>query len=232
MRTQGARWARLALWVTLLGAGEAAAQRLPFTWDVPQVVGAVDVPGVMMADGIPVRIHAVRSKEKPQVLLQHLVDRFLAWGFFIPPVEQQAQPFRQPQLTALDTERLISYTVILQPYPDGTTAVYLGEADLSQPPSRSSSFAPIFPGASEVLHSDVEAARSLTYSAAAKQPEVEAFYREELGKAGYSEVEKNLYRNDSDELQVMVRPAKGEQVSVVVIRRANTQTALGPDYED
>lgn len=231
MRTPGVSWTGVAV-VALLVSGEAAAQRLPFTWDVPQVVEAVDVPGVMMADGIPVRVHAVRSKEKPTVLLQHLVDRFLAWGFFIPPVEQQAQPFRQPQLTALDPERLISYTVILQSNPDGTTTVYLGEADLSQPPARQSSFAPIFPGAGEVLHSDLEAARSLTYSVSAPRPEVEGFYRQELGKVGYAQVETNLYRKGSDELQVMVRPARGGQVSVVVIRRTAPQSDPAPDNGD
>jgi hypothetical protein len=222
-------WRGLAL-VALLSASEASAQRLPFTWDVPKVVGVVDVPGVMMADGVPVRIHAVRSSEKPQVLLQHVVDRFEAWGFFIPPIEGQAQPFREPQITALDMERLVSYTAIFQPNPDGTTTVLLGEADLSQPPARPSPFAPVFPGAQELIHSDVEAARSLTYSVSAKLPEVEAFYRKELAKVGYTQVENNLYRKGSDELQVLARDAQGGRVSVVVIRRAALE-APPPEQE-
>ncbi|WP_224240129.1 hypothetical protein [Hyalangium gracile] len=216
---RGSKWGWLAL-VALLGASEAAAQRMPFTWDVPKVVGVVDVPGVMMADGIPVKIRAVRSKEKPEVILQHIVDRFEDWGFYIPPIETQAQPFREPQITALDLERLISYTAIFQPGPDGTTTVFLGEANLSQPPQKSSPFAPVHPGAKDVLHTDTESARTLTYAVAAKPEEVQAFYRKELTKQGYTETEPNLYRKDSDELQVLVRAAKAGQSSVVVMRRA------------
>jgi hypothetical protein len=205
--------------VALLGASQAGAQRLPFSWDIPKVVEVVEVPGTMMADGIPVRMRAVRSTEKPEVLLQHVVDRFEAWGFYLPDAEGQAQPFREPQLTALDWERLVSYTAIFQPNPDGSTTVFLGEADLSRPPVVQSPIAPVYPGAREVVHTDVEAARSLTYAVAAKPAEVLDFYRRELVKQGYAEAEPGLYRNDSDELQVRVHAGKGQQSSVVVLRR-------------
>ncbi len=112
----------------VLGAGEASAQRLPFTWDVPKVIEEIEVPGLMRADGIPVKLRSVKSAERPEVILQHLVDRFEAWGFYIPP--KRTQWLREPQLTALDTERLISYTFIIQTNPDGTTTVVLGEANL------------------------------------------------------------------------------------------------------
>ncbi|WP_224241107.1 hypothetical protein [Hyalangium gracile] len=212
------KWNWMAL-VALLWASEAAAQRLPFTWDVPRTVGVVDVPGEMKAGGIPVKLRAVRSTEKPQVLLQHIVRRFEAWGFYIPPIETQAQPFREPQITALDLERLISYTAIFQPNPDGTTTVYLGEANLSQPPAKLSPIAPVYPGARDVLSTDVEVARSLSYAVAATPEQVQDFYRAELSQQGYAETEPQVYRLGADELQVMVRAPKPGQSAVVVLHR-------------
>ncbi|WP_224240124.1 hypothetical protein [Hyalangium gracile] len=207
------------LLVALLGAGEASAQRLPFTWDVPKVLEQVEVPGVLRADGIPVKLRSVRSAERPEVILQHMVDRFERWGFYIPPDHHRTQLTREPQLTALDTERFISYTFVLQPNPDGTTTVVLGEANLSQPRKQTSPIAPVFPGAKDVVNSDLELARTLTYVIAAKQDKVEAFYREELTKAGYTEQEPHVYRNGNDEMQVRVRDARPGMVSVVVLRR-------------
>lgn len=225
---RGMKWTWLAV-VALLGASEAAAQRLPFSWDVPKVVGVVDVPGEMKADGVPVKIRAVRSSEKPQVILQHLVDRFEEWGFYIPPIETQAQPFREPQITALDYEHLISYTAIFQPNPDGSTTVFMGEANLSQPPVKPNAFAPLYPGAKDVLHTDVEAARSLTYTVAAKPEEVRAFYRKELLKKGYTETEPNLYRIGPDELQVLVNATKAPGQSAVVLMQRAALDASSPE---
>jgi hypothetical protein len=222
MRTRSTKWRWLAL-VALLSGTQAAAQRLPFTWDVPKMLDVVEVPGVMMADGYPVQIRAVRSAEKPQVLLQHMVDRFEAWGFYIPP--NQKQIFREPQITALDVEKLISYTVIFQPNPDGTTTLLLGEANFSRPPGKHSPVAPLFAGAASVMHTDMEGTRTVTYVVSAKAAEVEEFYRKELPKGGFNETEPNLYRNGSEELQVLVRSTKADQTTVVIMRRGAPQVA-------
>lgn len=207
--------------VVLLGAGEAAAQRLPFSWDVPKVLETVDVPGVMNANGIPVKLRSVKSAERPEVILQHLVDRFEAWNFYIPPSKDRTQWLKEPQLTALDTERLISYTFFLQSNPDGTTTVVLGEANLGQRQQKTSPIAPVFPGAKEVMSSHLEVARSLSYlvPAARTSPDVQGFYRKELTRAGYTEVEPDTYRRGTEELQVTVRPAKGGHLSVIVLSR-------------
>ncbi|WP_224368019.1 hypothetical protein [Hyalangium versicolor] len=217
--------------VALLGAGEASAQRLPFTWDVPKVLEVVEVPGVLKADGVPVKIRSVKSAERPEVILQHMVDRFEQWGFYIPPDHHRTQVTREPQLTALDTERFISYTFALQPNPDGTTTVVLGEANLSRPRQTGSPIAPVFPGAKGVVNSDLEVARSLTYVISAPRGKVETFYREEMRKAGYTEREPFLFRNGGDELQVMVRDSKDGQVSVVVLRRTVPSSEEPPDAD-
>jgi hypothetical protein len=193
--------------------------RQPFVWDVPQVVDIIDVPGQMLADGIPVRLKAVRTKEKPEPLLQHMVERWMEWGLYVAPVEQQKQPLQEVMLTALDPERLITYTIILQPNPDGTTTLYLGEANMSKPPAVMSSVAPVFPGAEGVMTSDLEVVRSVNYSVRAKEAEVEAFYRTELGKAGFKEVKPRRFRSGNEELELILKPLQPGQLSVAVLRR-------------
>lgn len=221
------------LWGVLLVlcAGEASAQRLPFTWDVPKVVEEIEVPGVMRAGGIPVKLRSVKSTERPEVILQHLVDRFQAWGFYIPP--KRTQWLREPQLTALDTDRLISYTFVIQTNPDGTTTVVLGEANLRDRTKKTPPFAPVFPGAKEVMTSDLEVARSVTYLLSVKaSPDVDGFYKKELGQQGYAQLEPGVYRKDNEELLVSVRPAKGEQLSVVVVsRRVATEASTAPNSD-
>jgi hypothetical protein len=215
--------------VVLLGAGEAAAQLLPFTWDVPKVVESIDVPGVMNTNGIPVKLRSVKSTERPEVIYKHLVSRFELYGFYIPP--KQKQWLKEPQFTALDTQRLISYTFIIQVNGDDTTTVVLGEANLGQAQkTKPVAFAPVFPGAKDVLTSDLEVGRTLTYLVPGGKatPDVEGFYRKELAQAGYRETEPNLYHRGTEELQVTVRPSKG-QLSVLILSRTTVEAVKPPE---
>lgn len=221
-----ARWAVLVL---ALAWGSASARGRPgFTWDVPRVLEAVDVPGVMRADGIPVKLRSVLSAEKPEVILQHLVDRFEDAGFYIPPDKHRTQWLAEPQLTALDTERLISYTFVLQPNPDGTTTVVLGEANLSQARRAQSAFAPVYPGGTDVMQSDMEGARTLTYLVTAAPEKVRDFYLKELTAAGFTEASTGEWLRGGEEVRVGVRPVKAGRVSVILMRRTAGEAALEP----
>lgn len=210
-------------WVVVLSAGEAAAQKLPFSWDVPKVIETVEVPGIMRADGIPVKLRSVKSAERPEVILQHLVDRFELAGFFIP--NKRSQWLKEPQLTALDTERLISYTFIIQPNPDGSTTVVLGEANLGLAERQVETIAPVHPDAEDVMNTDVEVARTLAYRVPASKstPDITGFYRKQLLPLGYTETEPNTYRKGSEELLVTVSPPKGGFMAVTVVRRVSTE---------
>ncbi len=212
----------------LWSAGAAFAQQKPFTWDVPRVLESVEVPEVMQADGIPVKLRSVKSAEKPQVILQHLVNRFEAAGFYIPPDNHRTQWLAEPQLTALDTERLISYTFVLQPNPDGTTTVVLGEANLGMARREQSAFAPVFPGGKDLMQSEMEGARTMTYLVEAEPAKVRDFYVTELRSAGFSESSTGTWRRGSEELQVSVRPVKEGRVAVIVMRRTAVEEVLGP----
>lgn len=193
--------------------------RQPFVWDVPRTLDIVDVPGVMLADGIPVRLKAVRSAEKVEPLIQHIVDRWIEWGLYLPPPEHQPQTLREATLTAVDPERLITYTVIIQPNPDGTTTLYLGEANMSRPPQAVSSVAPLMPGAEGVLTSELEVVRSVNYSVKVKEAEVEAFYRVELKKLGFKQVEPRRFQSQTEEVELVLQTPKAGTTSVAVLRR-------------
>ncbi|WP_309889863.1 hypothetical protein [Archangium sp.] len=215
-----ARAGVLALAV-LWGAGVARAQRPTFTWDVPRVLETVDVPGVMRADGIPVKLRSVRSAERPEVILQHLVDRFQAAGFYIPPDAHRTQRVAEPQLTALDTDRLISYTFFLQANRDGTTTVLLGEANLKRARKEQHTFAPVFPGGTDLLRSEMEGARTLSYTVKAEPAKVGEFYLTELRTAGFTEEADGVWRRGGEELRVGLRPGPGGRVSVLLLLRTH-----------
>ncbi|OJT18817.1 hypothetical protein BO221_39530 [Archangium sp. Cb G35] len=210
----------------------ASGQPVAFSWDVPRVLEWVEMPGVMRADGIPVKLRSVKSAEKPQVILQHLVDRFEAAGFYIPPDHHRTQWLAEPQLTALDTDRLISYTFVLQPNPDGSTTVVLGEANLGLARREQSAFAPVFPGGTDLMQSEMEGARTMTYLAAAEQDKVRDFYLKELRGAGYSETSEGTWRRGGEELRVSVRPVKEGRVAVIVLRRTVVEDVLERDVRE
>ncbi|MCY1073395.1 hypothetical protein [Archangium lansingense] len=215
------------LLAVLWSAGIASAgQPTAFTWDVPRVLESVEVPGVMRADGIPVKLRSVKSAEKPQVILQHLVNRFEAAGFYIPPDKHRTQWFAEPQLTALDTDRLISYTFVLQPNPDGTTTVILGEANLGMARREQAAFAPVFPGGTDLMQSEMEGARTMTYLASAEPQKVRDFYLAELRGAGYAELDAGTWRRGGEELRVSVRPVKEGRVAVIVLRRMTVEDTM------
>lgn len=218
-------------WLVLLlsvGAARAQSQSRPtFTWDVPRVLESVDVPGVMRADGIPVKLRSVKSAESAQVILQHLVDRFAQAGFYIPPDSHRTQWLREPQLTALDTERLISYTFVLQSNPDGTTTVVLGEANLGLARREQSAFAPVYPGGTDLMRSEMEGGRSMTYLVVAEPSKVRAFYAEQLAGAGYREDSDGTWVGHGEELRVAVRSAKDGRTVVILLRRSAPDSGLG-----
>lgn len=218
----------MLLLAVLWGVGAASAGPPAFTWDVPRVLESVEMPGVMRADGIPVKLRSVKSAEKPQVILQHLVDRFEAAGFYIPPDKHRTQWLAEPQLTALDTERLISYTFALQPNPDGTTTVVLGEANLGMARRERAAFAPVFPGGTDLMQSEMEGARTMTYLAAAAPEKVRDFYLAELRGAGFTEVSSGTWRRAGEELRVSVRPVKAGRVAVIVLRRTAVEDVMEP----
>ncbi|NRD45945.1 hypothetical protein [Corallococcus exiguus] len=212
---------RWCLLLVLAGSAPVWAQRANFTWDIPKTVSVVDVPGQVDANGVPVKLHAVRSKEKAQVILQSVVDRFQSWGFVVQEAYKQPQLLREPMVTGLDTRNFISYTAILQVNPDGTTTVFLGQANLGAAKAPQPAGLPVIPGGSGVLTAATEGSRTVSYSVAGKTvAEVEAFYREVLTQAGFKEIQPRVFKSSTEEVSLNVAVTKEGPVAVRLVRRA------------
>jgi hypothetical protein len=210
----------LAAFLALLPAARAAE---PLRWDVPRAFMSVPVHGEQEALGVPMRLTAVRSRASVQDLFNHFLRAFEKADLFVPPREGQFMAEGGLSLTGLDVERHVSYTVIFQPMPDGTTTVLLGEADLyrRKAPGDDGRI-PVFPGAKGLLRSNHEGTATLTYTVRAPPGEVLRFYQETLGRAGFtaSPEEPTTFVRDGHTFQVHLQRAHGPgEVSVVVFER-------------
>ncbi len=205
----------------LLTLALLAAAPTPFFWPKPEVVEEIDVPAVIKADGVPVRMHVIRSRLGVQALLERFANAFVAAGFYVAKV--QKRHIAEPHVTGLDWRGLVSYTAILSPNEDGTTTVVLGEAALGKKKTASvvPDFAPLFPTARDVTRIDQEAARVVTYVALGTTvDEVRAFYKEQLAKAGFKQASDDAQRFErgGHSVSVMPKPIEGAAVSVVLVQ--------------
>jgi hypothetical protein len=211
-------------------AGKPAPAPAPkpprFTWPNPDVLEELEVPGIVQARGVPMKLRAIRVRRHAQEMVDLYLDAFARSGLYVPPPKHQPQLTRELTLTGLDTERLIAYTVIVQPNPDGTTSLMLGESNLALLGKTASSGqdpAPLFPGAQGVMRTDQEGAQVLVFRAKAKPEEVQSFYREVLGRSGFIEPEPALqpgvFARKGEQLQLTVHPREGGEVSVALIHR-------------
>lgn len=217
--------AALALWLCLAGAPA------PFTWDVPEVIDDVPVGNTPSAGGRPMKLRAVRSRLGWEKLLKKLGEDFLRAGLWIPPQSAQPQNLALPYISAIDGRRMISYSVLFQLNPDGTTTLILGEVDLEARVSAVPA-APLFPGAQGVMTSDVEAMRSVTYRAKAQPQEVLAFYREVLGKAGYRDAGGGTFERGAERTTVLTRPGKDGLLKVTVMTTMGGASGTGTPVRD
>lgn len=199
--------------------------KAPFTWNVPKILESVPVSGELSSQGIPVRAQAVRSGEKFEPLVRHFLLEFQKADLYIPPPQYQFHVKGGHSLTAIDDERLISYTVIFQPNPDGTTTVLLGEANLGQRRRDPAAGPPLMPSAERVLRSTSEGAATISFEVGAPEQEVFAFYRQAFAELGYREREPMLFAKPGASLQVETRPLGEKRTSVVLIERFSAAAA-------
>ncbi|WP_235685637.1 MULTISPECIES: hypothetical protein [Corallococcus] len=221
------RWAAgvLALLLALsAGAQDAGVPDAPrFAWPRLQVLEQVESSNLVEAGGIPVALRAVHVKEPVRVLVQRFADAFRDGGLYVPPGKEQAQYANNAvMLTALDPRRRITYTVVLMPQVDGTTQLYLGEANhaLARPPQADGDFAPLPPQATGVLRVNAEGSRTLTFQVPLAGSQVQAFYDDALAKAGWKRGdEPGLYSRPGAELRLTHQPGSPGQTSVVLLHQ-------------
>ncbi|MFL5348474.1 MAG: hypothetical protein ACJ8AT_27065 [Hyalangium sp.] len=193
----------------------------PFEWNVPGMVAHVDVAGTMEAQGIPMKLNAVDSTWMPPELFNHFLKQFTEAGFYLPPPKDQLIVHGAATLTAMDVERQLVYTVIMRVNRDGkTTKVLLGTSNmgLAKPPS-DTAFAPVYPGAHDLITSNVEVGRTLGYVTRATPQELNAFYSKAMAQAGFKEERPGLYSKDRELIEVLAKPLPNGELSVLVVSR-------------
>ncbi|HLL52465.1 MAG TPA: hypothetical protein VK447_02905 [Myxococcaceae bacterium] len=230
----------LALAALLLGAAPPpaakgkASPRPRFTWPNPAMLQQVEVPGIVRALGVPMKLRLIKVKRGAGEMVDTFLAAFRESGLYVPPRRHIRRFTRELTLVALDTERLIAYTVVFQPNADGTTSLLLGESNLSKMTTAGGEgLVPVFPGAKGVLRTDQEGAQVVVYSAKAKPEEVQAFYREVLGKGGFHEPEPELQpgvfaSRAGDQVQVVSESRGAGRVAVSVIHRGGVAVSEGP----
>jgi hypothetical protein len=209
--------------------GEGGERRKrAFSWSVPGMVSHVDIAGTIVAQGIPMKLHMVESSWKPPELFDHFGKVFTQAGFYIPPPKHQLVVHGAATLTAMDVERMLVYTVIMRISPDGkTTKVFLGTSNMEQAKSAASqAFVPIYPGARNVLTSDVEVGRTLGFVTSARPEELHAFYRRVLTEKGFQEESPGVYFKDRERIEVLARPSDKDGLSVLILGRIGSQDEL------
>ncbi len=202
----------------------------PFRWEVPGLLNWVDSAGPQLSNGMPVILQMARSKNSLESLLQHFATSFEKAGLYVPPGPEQLRVSQEPQLSALDPERMLSYSVILQPNLDGTVTVILGTADLSQYDAAATSlgWAPLPPDATKVMRTETEDAQSAVFATTGTKEEVMAFYRKKLGGAGFQEAEPGLFLRGGEHLRVFTHHQEGQLMVGLTRRLGGSEQAPSP----
>src|SRR5450432_2951367 len=201
--------------VTLLACAASAQQPAPRMWDVPDALGAVDVPGRVEAAGMPVAMHAVRSKRDAASLEQSFRKQFADAGLYLPALKPLSV---HRQVTGLDVDTFIAYTVFLQENADHTTTAVLTETFIGERKRgvQDVKFAPLMPGAKEMIVTTSEGIEAVSYRVEASADQVKHFYADVLGKAGYTEKSNGQFERASEILRIRVR-ASERDASVSVL---------------
>jgi hypothetical protein len=202
-------------------------------WEIPGLIAWVDTDGPMVANGVPVLIQLARSSRSVDDLAAHFVRFFEKAQLYVAPLEKQAAITREPQLTALDPNQMLSYTVILQANPDKTTSVILGTANVGAwKPDRQSQpleWAPLMPGATNLLRTEAEGQSSAAYDVDSTPDKVQAFYREKLARAGYkASGQEGEYQRGTEWLRVRARADEKGRLMVWLVRQVGGVDPAAP----
>lgn len=205
-------------------APAAPAVLKPLRWDVPGLIAWVDTDGPMVANGVPLLIQLARSSWSVDELSLHFVRFFEKAELFVAPLAKQVALTREPQLTALDPTQMLSYTVILQANPDKTTSVILGTANVGawKPASQSQllGWAPLMPGAANLLRTDAEGQSSAAYDVDSTPDKVQAFYLEKLVQGGFKATgEPGEYQRGTEFVRVRARADDKGRLMVWLVRQ-------------
>lgn len=179
--------------------------RLPFRWEIPNVLNTVDVPGTTVVDGIPVRLRVVTVRGKAADIADQVVESFARQGLFVPAGAEFSEGLREWQITGYDPNSHTSYSVLFRPHGRDLFSLVLGQADLGaarKDSPQAGDIAPLFPSATDVVRTHTEGLDSLGYFVEATEREVKDFYQQTLAARKYVEAEPGVFRKDRVQLRV------------------------------
>lgn len=208
----------------MTGDGGMAVPR--YTWKVPDLQYYIDVPGMQVVNGMPVRFSAAVSSARPSFLIKYYIDEFEKAGLYLPPPEHQFEPSPPViQVTALDTDSLTSYTAMIQVIDDKHTTVIMSQGYL-QPwlrkkrgPGTEADFAPLFPHAEHVVRSRTEGMDLIEFSTTSEPTAVRGFYHDVMTKAGYQEQTQGTFVRGLESIRVNVVRTEGRKETGVLVQR-------------
>lgn len=210
------RLSRYAALLVLLIAAVARADI--FDEKVPGAIGSPTAPSDTMIEGVRVRSSTVVSKLDAQTLKAHFAEVFDKSGLYVAEEVKDIELPNALQVTAVDTDRMVSYTVLLQKGAKKTTTVILTATYLAHAvKTPADAFAPMIPGATSVEVADVETANTMSYSTTATPAEVKAFYREKFAAMGFQETSELLFDRNNEQISLAVAPGLSTR-SVLLIR--------------
>lgn len=192
-------------------------------FDIPGVVDVVDVPGESLVAGLPVAMHAVRSRVGAERLAESLLEQLHLAGLYVPPPSEVQARVEGLQVTGLDPDALVAYTFFLLPEAGGGTTVLVTETFVGrkvQEALSSVDFAPVMPGARSPITTRTEGVQAVHYETPEPPEAVRAFYREQLSAAGYSESGKDEWTRGEWMLKLSVSSAASQSSVHVLQRRA------------
>lgn len=215
---------------------DAGQPKPPFRWKLSNVIREVPVDGIQMVNDVPVKLHGVVVKGRLADVVEEVYTHFLKSGLYMQPIEKQDQMLRQVQVTALDDYRAISYTAMVDGFPDGTCMVMLGEANIGESTRTQlyrkmhnvgdNDFAPLMPKAVGPTRVRIEGMKTLSFQVpGGTEADAKKFYQEALRKLGYKEGADNLYTRSTDEIQLTLGKDK-EMLNVLLTFRLKAADAL------
>jgi hypothetical protein len=222
--------------IDILSTSDGGFPFAKYKWEVPDLESYVDVPSVQVVNGLPVRFSAAVSKHDIPFLMDFYAKEFVKAGLFIPPPDDfkrlgLGEEFFQ--LTALDTNNLISYSVMFQATGANRTTVIMSQGYLQEWLKKKrnadpSDFAPLFPSAKLVVRTHSEGMDMMSYATDAPAKDVASFYTDTLPKLGWmpDPEEPGQFTRGPERLKVRAAkasPSSGASTAVMLERRTGTQ---------
>lgn len=215
------RWRIVAVVVIAcvgLSGGSANAADL-FSQAVPGAVAPASAPSITELDGVKVKMSTAVSTKSVGDLKAHYRGVFEQMGLYLDDEVNDIALKDTDQITALDTERLISWTVLLKPSKQGAVTVLLTSSELSRKPGPTAPpFAPLMPNAVDLVQSNLETMDAFTYAVPATPLEIKDFYRAHFKKAGFKEEGDLIFTKGNEQIALTVSPGVATR-GVMLVRQ-------------